>query len=961
MKKLHLKVMTIVLCTLLVISLVPKDVSAAIPSTPTGLTATLINSNQISLSWDYSGDASYYYVYRSTSYYGSYTLISTVTYPSYLDTNLSSNTTYYYKIQAYNSSGSSAESSIVSITNSFASSDITATAIGGNQINLTWSAVSSVSYYSIYRSNSYYGTYTNIAGSFSANYTDSDLSSGTTYYYKIEAINSSGSTVYYSSVASATTLSGSTYNSPIPTERLSGSNRYETSKAISGSGWDYSHYAVVVSGENYPDALCSAPLAAKHNAPILLTTKNSLDSRTKTELSRLNVRNVFLIGGVNVISSSTERTIRNMGISVTRIAGTDRYDTSLKIAQTLGSSTEAVVAGGENYADALSIAPIAAKKIMPILLTPKNSISSSMRQYLQNNVERTYVVGGTNAISTTVLLQLPSSVRLSGSNRYETNIAIIKKFINELNMETVYLATGKSFPDALAGSALASLSNSPVILVSSPLDQATDEFIEEKRNTMTNVTAFGGTSVISNSLLTSITKSTSSATLSAPIGLTANNHSSNQIYLSWNPVSAATHYYIYRSTSYNGTYSLVTSSTSPWYTDSVVAANITYYYKVKAINNSGSSSYSSIVSATTSLGYLSVPTGLSATAQNSSQIYLSWNFLANADYYYVYRSTSSGSYNYITAVSTTNYPDTGLNPNTTYLYKISAYNSNGTSSYSSVVSAKTAPAAPTLTAVADDTDSITLNWSSVTGASTYVVYTATSSGGPFTSLTNVTAPATTYNHTGLTAGTNYYYKVLAKNSSGLAGDYSSVASVTTEGGVPAVPTNFTATPADGSFEIGLTWTAVSGATSYSISRSTDDATYTEIEADAATNYTDSDAGLLANTLYYYKIKAKNAAGESADSTAAQATTAPAAPDVTVTVDNPNQITLTWPAIDGAVVYKVFRKTDADYEEIATTADPTFINLLLTPDETYYYQVQAINSDEVKSALSAEKSGTTPAI
>ena len=961
MKNPHHKVIAIVLCVLLSLSMAPKDTFAAIPSTPTGLTATFsADSNQINLSWNYSSGASYYYVYRSTSYYGSYTLANSVNYTGYQDTNISSDTTYYYKVQAYNNSGISSESPIVSATASYFSSDITARAIGANQINLSWSAVNSAAYYIVFRSNSLSGTYTNIATSSSTSYTDSYLSSGNTYYYKVQAINSSGSIIYYYSASSVTAISGNISNSSISSERLSGTNRYETSKAISQSGWNYSYYAVVVSGENYPDALCSAPLASKHNAPILLTTKDSLDTRTRDELLRLNVRSIFLIGGVNVISSSAEQAIRNMGITVTRIAGIDRYDTSLKVAQAIGGSTEAVIATGENYADALSIAPIAAMKTMPILLTPKNSLSYNLKQYLQSNISKTYVVGGTASISTGVLNQLPLPERLSGSNRYQTNIQIIKRFINELNMSSIYLATGQSFPDALAGSALASLSNSPLILVSSPLNQETNSFIQERRSYIGKVTAFGGTSVISNNLINNMTESTFNNTLTTPIGLSASDYGSGQIYLSWSPVSAATHYYVYRSTSYNGTYTVVTSVTSPWYTDSGLSMNTTYYYKVTAINNSGSSPNSVITSATTAYAYPSIPTGLSANAQNSSRIYLSWNNTPNATSYRIYRSISGGSYSYIMAVSSSDYTDTGLEPNTTYNYKILASNNYGSSSYSSEVSAKTAPAAPNLTAVADGTTAINLSWNSVTGANTYILYSATSADGTYSNIATVTAPTTSYAHTGRTEGTTYYYKVIARNSSGLAGDYSSVASATTVGSAPTAPTDLIATTTDGLIQIGLTWTAVSGATTYSVSRSTDDITYTEIEPDAATNsYTDS--ALSGNTVYYYKVQAKNASGTSPVSTVAQALTAPSMPsNLATNADSSTQITLSWDGVAGAVTYDVLWSSTVDgtYVYRANLPGTIFIDSGLTADTTYFYKVQAINSAGTKSPLSLSASDTT---
>lgn len=969
MKKHRTRFITLILCVIMVISLLPKHAYAAAPTTPTGLTASFVSPNQVSLSWNYSYDATFYYIYRSTSYTGTFIPISSVTNLSYLDSDISPNTTYYYKVQAYNSSGASTESAIASVSTSQGSSGISATAIDNNRISLSWNTFGGASYYMIYRSDAYYGTYSCIAASTSNNYTDTGLSSGSTYYYKIEGINNSGSSIYYSSAVSATALSGRLYGSSIAAERLYGSNRYETATAISQSGWDYSYYAVVVSGENYPDALCSAPLAAKHNAPILLTTKGNLDARTWDELLRLRVKSVFLIGGVNVISSKTEQAIRNLGITVTRIAGSDRYDTSLRIAQKIGGSTEAVLATGGNYADVLSIAPIAAMKRMPILLTPNKNISPGLLQYLKYNISKTYVVGGSNAVSTAVLTQLPAPERLSGSNRYETNIEIIKRFINELDLQTVYIATGRTYPDALAGSVLASKSKSPVILVSSPLDLATSSFIDLKGADIHQVTAFGGTSVISSSLLNKITDSTVGSGLSAPAGISASSTASGQIYVSWNPVSNATYYYIYKSTSYNGSYSFITSVISPWYTDSDLSSNTTYYYKVKAFNNSSSSSYSNVASTTTSYGYPSTPTGLSATAQDSNQIYLSWNPVSNATYYYIYRATSDSPYSQIATVSSANYPDLGLMPNTTYYYKISAINSYGTSSYSTQVLATTGPSAPTLSAIAAGTNLIVLSWSSVEGASSYTVYRADSASGSYSSLITVATPTTSYSHTGLAAGTTNYYKVIAKNSSGLAGNYSSVVSATTEGGLPAVPANLTATPADGladgTFEIGLSWNLVSGATSYSVSRSTDDINYNEIETDATTNsFTDSDPGLTADTIYYYKVKANNASGSSAESASVETRTAPAAPiNLAATAGSSSQITVTWDPVNGADSYDVLQASaeDGEYEYLANVPGAIYVDSALDASTAYYYKVQAKRQDgirTVKSTLSSSVTATT---
>ena len=161
-----------------------------------------------------------------------------------------------------------------------------------------------------------------------------------------------------------------------------GANRYDTSIAISRNGWNAtSDYAVIASGEDFGDAISAAPLAKKYNAPILLVSKDKLDNGSddnniSSEISRLKVKKVFLIGGTGSVSENVENILINKGIEVERIAGKDRYEFSVKIAKRVGTDNGIVLASGEEFADALSIAPIAAAKGMPVILVPKDEVTS---------------------------------------------------------------------------------------------------------------------------------------------------------------------------------------------------------------------------------------------------------------------------------------------------------------------------------------------------------------------------------------------------------------------------------------------------------------------------------------------------------------------------------------------------------------------------------------------------------
>ncbi|MGM7721745.1 cell wall-binding repeat-containing protein [Metabacillus sp. Hm71] len=244
------------------------------------------------------------------------------------------------------------------------------------------------------------------------------------------------------------------------TYRISGADRYETSANLSYEGWETSDVAVLATGRDFPDALSATPLAYKYNAPLLLTQTDSLPASVAEELDRLGVSKVYLIGGASVISANVVKQLNELGITqVIRISGKDRYETSVKIAEKLGASDGIVVAAGQSFADALSIAPIAAIIETPILLTKKDSLPSSVATYIntEDSIEGSLVVGGTGVISNSVMADLPYPERISGKDRYETNSEIISFFAEAglLDMDYPFIATGQNYPDALSASAVA--------------------------------------------------------------------------------------------------------------------------------------------------------------------------------------------------------------------------------------------------------------------------------------------------------------------------------------------------------------------------------------------------------------------------------------------------------------------------------------------------------------------------
>ncbi|MDP4128503.1 MAG: Ig-like domain-containing protein, partial [Bacillota bacterium] len=154
---------------------------------------------------------------------------------------------------------------------------------------------------------------------------------------------------------------------------------------------------------------------------------------------------------------------------------------------------------GTNFPDALSIGPIAAANDMPLLLVPPNDLTYSQKVLVvSNKIPASYIVTGNSELSNKVIAQFPNYEIIDGADPYERNIKLIMRFADSLDLDTVYVATGEIFADALASSALASKSNHPVLLLQGDtVSNMALSFIGS--NVISKLNIMGGTSVISAS------------------------------------------------------------------------------------------------------------------------------------------------------------------------------------------------------------------------------------------------------------------------------------------------------------------------------------------------------------------------------------------------------------------------------------------------------------------------------
>ncbi|HVT80048.1 MAG TPA: fibronectin type III domain-containing protein, partial [Phycisphaerae bacterium] len=253
-------------------------------------------------------------------------------------------------------------------------------------------------------------------------------------------------------------------------------------------------------------------------------------------------------------------------------------------------------------------------------------------------------------------------------------------------------------------------------------------------------------------------------------GATAGNH---QVTLAWNAVVGATSYTVRYGTSNGGPYvTTISGLTGTGATIAGLSNGTIYYFVITASNSAGESAASTQVSAVPLLPLPVAPTGLNAAAANA-QVSLSWNAVAGATSYNVKASTASGGPYTVLAANVTALSAniTNLTNGTTYYFVVSANNASGEGANSTQVQAMPlgpiipVPVRPSdLTATAGNA-SVTLNWSLISGATSYNIRYGTTAGGPYTTaLTGITANSVTIPN--LTNGTAYYFVATAVNSSG---------------------------------------------------------------------------------------------------------------------------------------------------------------------------------------------------
>ena len=718
-----------------------REVSATTaPATPLKPTAAAQSDDAISITWSAVADATHYKLYRATVSGGLLTPIGgEIATTEYVDRGLDANTSYYYRLESCNGNGCSERSSEVSAMTYPAAPDApeipTADTQSDSEIEIRWSEVARAMHYKLYRSTVSGGSYSQTGGDIAATrYRDSALSVKTAYYYQLEACNSGGCSGRSHEVAASTYGSLGAARDEITAGltdpraiAFSGGRVYvvdsDIDKIISypveedgglGAGRDE-----ITTGLFVPRAIAFSG----GRAYVADFIKNKIISYAVEEGGGLGAGRDEITSGLSFPSA-----IAFSGGRVYVAAGTFP-----------GEIISYAVEEGGNLGAARD-------EITTDLPLPSAIAFSGGRAYVVDaNLDKiiSYPEGvngslGAGRDEITTGLSFPSAIAFSGGRAYVADIDLAKIISYAVDVNGSLgagrdeITTGLDQPFAVAFSGkrvyvadidLAKIISyplfSPVSFAIAPdaprVVAQSDSEIEIAWNAVSGATHYKlYRSETSGGLFApvggeiSVTRyrdddfpgdafyyyqleacsgsecsgrSPAVGTVPATPSPTAATQSDSAISIRWSNAAGATHYKLYRSETSEGSFDQIGGdiAATDYVDDSGLTANTPYYYQLESCNDNGCSGRSPEISATTAPATPSAP---ATSTQSESAISISWNAVAGATHYKLYRSeTSGGSFDQIGGdIAATDYvDDSGLTANTPYYYQLEACNSGGCS------------------------------------------------------------------------------------------------------------------------------------------------------------------------------------------------------------------------------------------------------------------------------------------
>ncbi|MCD8382977.1 MAG: fibronectin type III domain-containing protein [Clostridiales bacterium] len=445
---------------------------------------------------------------------------------------------------------------------------------------------------------------------------------------------------------------------------------------------------------------------------------------------------------------------------------------------------------------------------------------------------------------------------------------------------------------------------------------------------MSNFVIYGysGTAAETYAKSNGITFVSLGGTLATPT-LTGITNTTSGVKITWNAVSGATSYRVYRKASGDSSWTRVGSTTSTSYTSTGVTSGKTYTFTVRAVKGSTLSGYSTTGK---TIRYLSTP---SVTLSNiTGGVKVSWTKSTGATGgYYVYRRTESGSYTLIAKIAsgTLTYTDKAASAGVRYYYMVRAYSNGYYSAYASQYITRLGT--PTGIAVTNVKSGVQVTWNSVKGATSYEVW-RKKSGGSWSKVG--TSATTSYISQGVSSGVTYTFTVKAVYNSSKSG-YSTTGKTIRYLSTPSVTlSNITG-------GVKVSWTKSTGATGgYYVYRRTESGSYTLIAKIASGTLTYTDKAASAGVRYYYMVRAYSNGYYSAY--ASQYITRLGTPTGIAVTNVKSGVQVTWNSVKGATSYEVWRKkSGGSWSKVGTSATTSYISQGVSSGVTYTFTVKAV--------------------
>ncbi|MFC1752220.1 fibronectin type III domain-containing protein [Thermoproteota archaeon] len=741
--------------------------SGNLPNAPSNLIAQAISSSQININWqDNSSDEDGFKIERKTLA-GSYVEIATVAANTtvFSDNGLNPNTSYFYRVRAYNGIGDSGYSNEANATTSdippLAPSNLSATAVSSSQINIDWQDNSDNEDGFKVERKILSGSYVEVAtvAADVTGYSDSGLSSQTTYFYRVRAYNLSGDSGY-SNETNATTDDVSP---------LAPSNLDATAVSASRIDLDWQDNSNNEDGFKIERKTLSGSYVeiATVGANTTVFSDNGLNPDT-TYFYRVRAYN-----GIGDSGYSNEANVTTHGVvplapsNLAAIVYANYVDLSWQdnSDNEIGFRLERSSDGGQTFV-------LIEDTTIPFYndYSIQESTTYHYRVYAYNDA------GDSGCSNVEIALTIPST---------PANLQAQAVSSSQIDL---------SWDDNSAGEAGFKIEqwvdgNWNYITVGPDTTGYSDTGLDANTTYYYRVCSYNQSGDSIYTIQVSATTFDDGNPPNAPSNLNAQATSSSQININWQDNSGDEDGFKIERKTLAGSYVEVATvgADVTGYSDSGLSSTTTYFYRIRAYNSFGDSIYSNEANATTDDVLPLTPSNLDATAVSTSRIDLDWQDNSNNENgFKIERKRSGGAYLQIATISAnvTSFSDYGLNPSTTYFYRVRAYNVIGNSGYSNEASATTKSGildAPIgLVGTPISSSQIDLSWQDSSDSEDgFRIEMQKKKKEGFIGIATVGPNATSYSSTGLSRSSRYSYRVRAFNAAS-SSSYSNIANARTK-------------------------------------------------------------------------------------------------------------------------------------------------------------------------------------